>query len=266
MVFVLKQTQEGGLAAHFSMVLSNAAQINTEKIFNLNMMQGKVVVTNKVIVPPLETVQIKGIKGHWKKSECHHRTIRKFSNSTSCQCIHIFETSIISNSCMCMGYIIWRDNYSSKKEIGQIGAANVIPTILAPKEPSSKDKNTDIPKDDRFIQHILGKVYLCGTAKWDPKHQWLFEKEFIYIFLQNDLDLRKMSLVKLKINLTDETSFKGCYKRIPPSMYNAVKNHFHMMLDIGAIWPSQSPWMSPVVLIRKKRWEIQVLCWSMKIK
>ena len=41
-------------------------------------------------------------------------------------------------------------------------------------------------------------------------------------------------------------------------MYNEVKAHIQEMLDVGAIWPCNSPWASAVVLVQKKRWEIKI--------
>ena len=35
-------------------------------------------------------------------------------------------------------------------------------------------------------------------------------------------------------------------------MYDEVRNHIQEMLDVGAIVPSESPWASAVVLVRKK--------------
>ena len=35
-------------------------------------------------------------------------------------------------------------------------------------------------------------------------------------------------------------------------MYDDMKAHLWKMLDIGAIWTSQSPWASAVVLVQKK--------------
>ena len=68
----------------------------------------------------------------------------------------------------------------------------------------------------------------------------------------SDMDLGKTSLVKHSIRLTDNTPFKECYWQIPPSMYEKVREHLKEMLEIGAIWPSHSPWASLVVLVCKK--------------
>ena len=35
-------------------------------------------------------------------------------------------------------------------------------------------------------------------------------------------------------------------------MYDELKMHIQEMLDVGAIWPSNSPWAGAVVLVQKK--------------
>lgn len=45
------------------------------------------------------------------------------------------------------------------------------------------------------------------------------------IFSKNDLDIGFTSIIKHKINLTDERPFKQRYRKIPPSMYEEVRNH-----------------------------------------
>ena len=59
-------------------------------------------------------------------------------------------------------------------------------------------------------------------------------------------------LVKHHIKLTDPIPFKEAYRRIPHQMYDKVKAHIQEMLDLGAIRPSNSPWASAIVLVRKK--------------
>ena len=76
--------------------------------------------------------------------------------------------------------------------------------------------------------------------------------EYACIFLWNDLGLGKTSIIKHSIKLTDPTLFKECYKCIPPGIYEEVKAHIQEMLNIGAIHPSNSPWVSPMVLVWKK--------------
>ena len=60
------------------------------------------------------------------------------------------------------------------------------------------------------------------------------------------------SLVKHKIKLDNCTPFKERYRHIPPNLFEEVKNHLKEMLQFGAIRHSNSPWVSAVVLVRKK--------------
>ena len=59
-------------------------------------------------------------------------------------------------------------------------------------------------------------------------------------------------MAKHEIKLNDYTPFKERYRRIPPHQYEEVKKHLKEMLEIGAIRKSNRPWMSAVVLVRKK--------------
>ena len=72
------------------------------------------------------------------------------------------------------------------------------------------------------------------------------------LFALDDLDLGHTSIVKHKIELDDYRPFKDRYQRIPPHQYEEVRRHLNEMLKIGAIRKSNSPWVSAVVLVRKK--------------
>ena len=92
-------------------------------------------------------------------------------------------------------------------------------------------------------------------ADWDPTVQQKAHNlicEYACIFSWNDLDLGKTLIIKHSNKLTDPTSLKYCYRCIPPGMYEEVKAYIQEMLDVGAIWPSNSPWASAVVLVQKR--------------
>ena len=94
-----------------------------------------------------------------------------------------------------------------------------------------------------------------GTSTWTPEQQQKAKdviKEYSFLFAMGILDLGKTNLVKHKIELTDYTPIKDRYRRIPPHQYEEVQKHLKEMLDVGAIRRSNSPWASPVVLVRKK--------------
>ena len=72
------------------------------------------------------------------------------------------------------------------------------------------------------------------------------------VFSLKDIDLGRANLVTHRIELSDTSPFKQRHRRIPPSMYQEVKNHLQQMLQAGVIRHSKSPWASNMVLVRKK--------------
>ena len=73
-----------------------------------------------------------------------------------------------------------------------------------------------------------------------------------HIFSTGPTDLGFTNLVEHEINLSDNSPFKDPYRRIPPAMFEEVRQHIKEMLDAGAIRESQSPFSSNIVLVRKK--------------
>ena len=76
-------------------------------------------------------------------------------------------------------------------------------------------------------------------------------------FALHDLDLGRTAKTKHRIPMFDEDTFKLPYHRIPPAMYEEVRKHLQEMLALDAIRVSQSPYVSPVVLIRKPNGQIR---------
>ena len=103
---------------------------------------------------------------------------------------------------------------------------------------------------------VLGRVDLSGYADWDPEDQWEVQsilRENVDVFTKDDLDLGQTSIVKHKITLEEGARpDKECYGRVQPRMHDKVWNHLQEMIDVIAIRPSNSPWVSTVVLVRKK--------------
>ena len=58
------------------------------------------------------------------------------------------------------------------------------------------------------------------------------------------MDLGRAANVKHHIILTDPIPFKERYRRIPPQLYDEVRNHLQEILKLGAIRRSCSPWAS----------------------
>ena len=117
---------------------------------------------------------------------------------------------------------------------------------------SENIENTSVEDDGSWILNLID---LSGLEDW-PENLQHEAKEILKrnakVFSKDDMDMGRTNLVKHHIKLTDPAPFKEAYRRIPPQMYDEVKAHIQEMLDLGAIRPSNSPWASAIVLVRKK--------------
>ena len=117
--------------------------------------------------------------------------------------------------------------------------------------PDSSQKKPE-PKTSNSLNELGVKI---DTDNLTPE-QVSRAKEILgnwsHIFSTGPTDLGRTDLVEHEIKLTDETPFKEPYRRIPPALYEEVRQHLKEMLDAGAIRPSKSPFSSNVVLVRKK--------------
>ena len=110
-------------------------------------------------------------------------------------------------------------------------------------------------KTDIVNQEILAKLDLSGMAEWDKSTQLLAKsvlQDYQDVISQHDMDLGKTDLIKHDIKLDNYKPFKQAFRRIPPHLYDKVREHLKEMLQIGAIRPSHSPWSSAIVLVQKK--------------
>ena len=117
---------------------------------------------------------------------------------------------------------------------------------------SDNAEETSIEDDGSWILNLID---LSGLEDWPEKLQQEAKemlKRNAKVFSKDDMDMGRTNLVKHHIKLTDPVPFKEAYRRIPPQMYDEVKTHLQEMLDLGAIRPSNSPWASAIVLVRKK--------------
>ena len=127
-----------------------------------------------------------------------------------------------------------------------------------PRDPEEKTKvEVDrTPLSTEQIELLLDKInFKDGTKDWSEDQRVQARAvitEYSFLFAMNSMDLGKTDLVKHHIELTKYNPIKDHYRLIPPQQYEEVRKHLKEMLDIGAIRCSNSPWASPVVLVRKK--------------
>ena len=72
------------------------------------------------------------------------------------------------------------------------------------------------------------------------------------IFSKRETDIGFNNTIKHRIELLDEEPFKQRTRRIPPAMFEEIRNHLQMLLDSKVIRKSCSPFSSNIVLVKKK--------------
>ena len=127
------------------------------------------------------------------------------------------------------------------KVVDDLSSSSASQNVSAPSSSSSDpiaDLGIKIDTDNLSSEQILRVRQVLGS--WG------------HIFSTGPTDLGCSNLVKHKIVLTNDAPFKQPYRKIPPAMYDEVRQHLKEMLECGAIRESDSPFSSNVVLVRKK--------------
>lgn len=78
------------------------------------------------------------------------------------------------------------------------------------------------------------------------------------VFSQHDMDFGHTDKVKHRIKLSDETPFKHRPRPIHPQDVDAVKKHLNELLESGVIRESESPFASPIVVVKKKNGSVRL--------
>ena len=102
---------------------------------------------------------------------------------------------------------------------------------------------------------MVEQIDLSSIQNWSKSLQQQVHElliEFQDIFALSDLELGKTNLVKHHIPVTNPVPFKDRYARIPPSQFEPLRKLLKNMEEVGAIRKSNSPWLSSIVLVKKK--------------
>ena len=78
------------------------------------------------------------------------------------------------------------------------------------------------------------------------------------VFVLHKLDFGCTDKIKHHINLSDETAFKHRPRPIHPQDIEAVRTHLQQLLDAEVIRESESPFSSPIVVVRKKNGDVRL--------
>ena len=106
-------------------------------------------------------------------------------------------------------------------------------------------------------QTLFEKLDLSGLESWYAKvtkqtRSLLAEYHNLFSLEKNEIGHTKAVEHVIELKDPDVAPFKEQFRRIPPPQVDEVREHLKVMLDAGAIQPSDSPWWNAVVLVRKK--------------
>jgi transposase InsO family protein len=126
-------------------------------------------------------------------------------------------------------------------------------SLFAQQQSAPENENIDSKCKGQRIQQDFG-VDIEDSDLSNQQKDKLYDvfAKWEAIFPKGPNDIGHTTAVKHKIDLNDNTPFKETCRRIPPAVYNEVKEHLKDMLEIGAIRESNSSWSSNVVIVRKK--------------
>ena len=112
----------------------------------------------------------------------------------------------------------------------------------------SPEKQEDVPPH-------LQKLFEESSEGRSQRETTVIKKllyEYQDIFSKHDDDLGLTSLAEHQIDLTHSKPIKQPFRRVPLAFVNEEKQAIDKLLKQGVIRPSNSPWASPLCLVRKK--------------
>ena len=104
---------------------------------------------------------------------------------------------------------------------------------------------------------LMDKLDLVGLEMWPEEEaaqarSLLKQHHDLFSLEKHEIGQTKAVTHKIILRDPDTPPFKERFQRIPPPQVDEVREHLKLMLDTGAICPSNSPWCNAVVLVRKK--------------
>ena len=179
--------------------------------YQLDGVEGAVCTTQKVTIPPFQTMTVKGnvgVKGHCMK--VHVLTEPVLGPQLPGAVVPIatygelHPGSLGVPNCLC-NMSASAMQIPAKTVVGQVIPAKQVPAVDHPTR-TTEEATINTPKG-----WVLEALDLQGLKEW-PESEQKQARELLlkweHLFAHNDLDLGKTALIKHKIRLTEQTPFK----------------------------------------------------------
>ena len=139
--------------------------------------------------------------------------------------------------------------------IVRMEAANLVPPVTADFI-TSKPQTQKLSEEERQ-KALMEKLDLSGLARWKEDlatkaKNLLMEYHDLFSLEKSEIGQTKMVKHTIVLKDPDATPFKEWFHWILPPQVEEVREHLKLILEVGAIHPSNSPWCNAGVLVRKK--------------
>ena len=122
-----------------------------------------------------------------------------------------------------------------------------------------KEQSVHLPESEKTTESKLDYNFADSPISPEWKQRVTAKLNSIpEVFAQHDLDFGCTDRVKHQIKLADPTPFKQRPRPIHPQDLDAVKQHLQELLESGVIRESDSPFASPIVVVRKKNGSVRL--------
>lgn len=131
--------------------------------------------------------------------------------------------------------------------------ASKLPEVL-PAQPCGVTRPTSRPSEKLYNNDVRDLLQRSASNLSEEQHQRLLSVLVTNegVFSSSPTDLGRTSLHQHRIETGEASPIKLPPRRIPYARREEAENLVREMLEQGIIKPSESPWCSPVVLVRKK--------------
>ena len=251
-------------------IVKELEKAKEEVDWDLESLRGRIKLMKAVTIPAKGELQVTGVttvKGYTKRC---HVIVEPYGEKQGKYKVTPVYTDLKPGSSKVKVHVMNDSNkpvqLPTKMVIGVVSAANVVPAMIAPKkmleegwdQTPNKTLETEKQKTEELAQRgklVVEQIDLSSIQNWSKSLQQQVNElliEFQDIFALSDLELGKTNLVKHHIRVTNPVPFKDRHARIPPSQSEPLRNLLRNMEEVGAIRKSKSPWLSSIVLVKKK--------------
>lgn len=122
------------------------------------------------------------------------------------------------------------------------------PSCLVIDRPEVKDEKP--VKEEKWKSSLHGNLEVLSESQRGQFSSLVTECE--HIFAKNSSDLRKSGHLEHAIDTSDSKPVKQPPRRVTPYQREVIDQQLDELLAIERFEPSQSPWGSPVLLVRKR--------------